>query len=131
LTPVKKLDEGTFGIVFYGYWNVNKSVPSYQSETRVEMESKSEKEMNTIVTKKAITDNLNRINVAIKINKNNEIDIVKKFIFEATLLSHLDHENIVKLHGISIDREPFMLVFEYMNQGDLRNFLMLAHFHSF
>ena len=33
------------------------------------------------------------------------------------------HPNIVRFYGIVIDKPPFMIILEYVNGGDLRNFM--------
>lgn len=42
---------------------------------------------------------------------------------EAELLTALRHHNIIRFFGVSTDREPYMMLFEYMQHGDLNNFL--------
>lgn len=64
--------------------------------------------------------------VAVKVLKHTQDELSEAFKEEAEVLSQIDHENIVKLHGISIDRNehPFMMmIFEYMQLGDLNSFL--------
>ncbi|XP_022241772.1 BDNF/NT-3 growth factors receptor-like [Limulus polyphemus] len=45
------------------------------------------------------------------------------FTREAQLLANLSHDNIVRFYGVSVDGDPLMMVFEYMELGDLNNFL--------
>ena len=45
------------------------------------------------------------------------------FIQEAKLVNRFDHPNILKLLGVCFDREPFYIIFEYMNLGDLNSYL--------
>ena len=47
----------------------------------------------------------------------------KDFDREAELLSSFQHDNIVKFYGISINGDPLMMIFEYMENGDLNDFL--------
>lgn len=62
--------------------------------------------------------------VAAKTLKDFHIESVRQdFEHEAELLSNLKHENIVHFYGISWDGDPFMMLFEYMEYGDLNNFL--------
>lgn len=42
---------------------------------------------------------------------------------EATVLCRLDHENIVRLYGLTRDGDRLLLVFEMMRLGDLRSYL--------
>lgn len=53
----------------------------------------------------------------------NEEEVRQDFEREAELLSNLKHQNIVHFYGISWDGDPFMMLFEYMEYGDLNNFL--------
>ena len=50
-------------------------------------------------------------------------EVRAEFEREAEFLSNLKHPNIVHFHGISWDGDPFMMLFEYMEHGDLNNFL--------
>ncbi|KAL1428542.1 hypothetical protein MTO96_002907 [Rhipicephalus appendiculatus] len=45
---------------------------------------------------------------------------------EAELLTNLQHANIVRFYGVSTDGDPLMILFEYMEYGDLNNFLSLS-----
>ena len=45
------------------------------------------------------------------------------FIQEVTLMSVLHHENILKLLAVSTEEEPFCMVFEFMVNGDLNQYL--------
>ena len=42
---------------------------------------------------------------------------------EIKVMAHLNHKNIVRLLGISADEEDLFLLMEYMEKGDLKNFL--------
>lgn len=48
------------------------------------------------------------------------------FFREVDFMSKLDHPNIVKLLGVCSQEEPFSMVFEYMDLGDLCGFLREA-----
>ncbi|RWS06380.1 BDNF/NT-3 growth factors receptor-like protein, partial [Dinothrombium tinctorium] len=62
--------------------------------------------------------------VAVKTLKNvAESEMKDDFEREAQLLSSLSHPNIVTFHGIALDGDMLMMVFEYMEFGDLNNFL--------
>lgn len=63
-------------------------------------------------------------NVAVKMLKDEASDdLLKDFEREACLLSEFDHPNIVKLLGVCALGRPMCLLFEYMGQGDLNEFL--------
>lgn len=51
---------------------------------------------------------------------------VDDFFREVDFMSKLDHPNIVKLLGVCSLEEPFSMVFEYMDLGDLCGFLREA-----
>ena len=65
--------------------------------------------------------------VAIKtlkqVNDEDGVDVLQRIVREAELLSNLHHRNIVTFFGISADDQPRMMVFEYMANGDLNNYL--------
>ncbi|XP_063955645.1 BDNF/NT-3 growth factors receptor-like isoform X2 [Lytechinus pictus] len=62
--------------------------------------------------------------VAIKTLKDASVgDARTDFEREAELLTNLQHKNIVTFYGVCIDHEPFFMVFEYMENGDLNNYL--------
>lgn len=50
-------------------------------------------------------------------------DSIKDFDREAALLASLTHKNIVRFHGACVDEAPWKMVFEYMENGDLNQFL--------
>lgn len=95
----KKLGEGEFGRVFLG------TVLDLDKD-KIISQTKHEKTL-----------------VAIKVLKHMKEKFSQEFKSEALLLSNLDHDNIVKFHGVSVDQNPFMMVFEYMKFGDLNTFL--------
>ena len=62
--------------------------------------------------------------VAIKMLKNTMTEEAKAdFDREAKLLTSLQHDHIVTFYGICIEEESFMMIFEYMENGDLNNYL--------
>lgn len=62
--------------------------------------------------------------VAIKTLKEAAMDDAKvNFDREAELLATLLHDNIVMFYGVCIDSDTSMMVFEYMENGDLNNYL--------
>ena len=62
--------------------------------------------------------------VAIKVLKDGVTpEIRKEFFREATLMNTFDHPNIVQLLGVCIEQDPLCMIFEFMELGDLNNFL--------
>ena len=62
--------------------------------------------------------------VAIKVLKEgSNKDAKNDFINEAVHMNQFDHPNILKLLGVCFDKEPLCLIFEYMDLGDLNNYL--------
>ena len=62
--------------------------------------------------------------VAIKVlKKGSNKDAKNDFVKEATHMNQFDHPNILKLLGVCFDKEPLCLIFEYMDLGDLNNYL--------
>ena len=47
----------------------------------------------------------------------------RDFDRKAVLLISLHHTNIVTFYGICADDDPLMMLFEYMENGDLNNYL--------
>ena len=46
---------------------------------------------------------------------------------EAELLSSLQHDNIVTFYGVCTEGEKYMMIFEFMENGDLNNYLRYHH----
>ncbi len=62
--------------------------------------------------------------VAVKTLKDTNLEESRRdFDREVELLTTLHHENIVTYYGTCTDTEQWMMVFEYMENGDLNNFL--------
>ena len=73
---------------------------------------------------KNIVPGVEKSTVAIKVLKEGaSMQVKREFFREATLMHTFDHPNIVKLLGVCIDQEPLCMVFEFMELGDLNNFL--------
>ncbi|GIY82248.1 NT-3 growth factor receptor [Caerostris darwini] len=90
---VQTLGEGAFGRVFLG--TVDYLTPD---------------EPTTLVAVKTLKDT-------------NFSDAKVDFEREAELLTNMQHDNIIKFYGVSTDGEAPMMIFEYMEHGDLNNFL--------
>ena len=65
--------------------------------------------------------------VAVKTLKTESYENCKEeFDQEAALMSILDHPNIVKLLGVATEEDPHCMIFEFMEFGDLNQFLRKA-----
>ena len=60
--------------------------------------------------------------VAVKLLKSSETEIETEFMKEVNVMSRLKHENVVRLLGVCND-QPKLMVVEYMENGDLNQFL--------
>ncbi|CAF4152217.1 unnamed protein product, partial [Didymodactylos carnosus] len=92
----RMIGRGAFGEVYAGIWN--------QADSE-----------------QTITKN---VEVAIKtlLKTANEIQRLD-FLKEAIIMNQFSHDHIVKILGICPDVEPKFLVLQYMNEGDLQNYL--------
>lgn len=69
--------------------------------------------------------------VAVKALKENaSAKTQKDFKREIDLISDLKHENIVCILGVVLKEEPLCMLFEYMTQGDLHEFLITHSPHE-
>ncbi|KAM3723591.1 Fer-related kinase [Dirofilaria immitis] len=48
---------------------------------------------------------------------------VKEMMHEARLMRYFDHENVVKIHGVAVCREPLMIIIEMVKGGCLSDVL--------
>ena len=93
ITYIGDLGEGNFGMVMKG-----------------EAKGITLKEPSTLVAIKVLKEGSNK-------------DAKNDFIKEAVHMNQFDHPNILKLLGVCFDKEPLCLIFEYMDLGDLNNYL--------
>lgn len=69
--------------------------------------------------------NKKKVNVAIKALKENaSLKTQQDFKREIELISDLKHQNIVCILGVILNKEPLCMLFEYMANGDLHEFLI-------
>ncbi|CAG9539126.1 unnamed protein product [Cercopithifilaria johnstoni] len=48
---------------------------------------------------------------------------IKEMMHEARLMRYFDHENVIKMHGVAVCREPLMIIIEMINGGCLTDVL--------
>ncbi|XP_014662367.1 PREDICTED: BDNF/NT-3 growth factors receptor-like [Priapulus caudatus] len=69
--------------------------------------------------------------VAVKTLKSQSTEnAINEFYAEAEIMTNLQHGNIVSFYGVCTDGEPLMMVFEYMKNGDLNNYLRYVSSHG-
>ncbi len=71
-----------------------------------------------------MNENEKEKSVAVKMLKEGSSAETKDaFIQEVTLMTVLNHEHILRLIAVSTEEEPFCMVFDFMENGDLNEFL--------
>lgn len=113
LRLIRKLGEGEFGSVFLGL--------CYQLP--------GPNDITTVAVKALKRVHIDRQPQSLEFEESHFDEILRDFEREAELLDGLRHEKIVTFYGISIDNGPLM-VLEYMENGDLNNFLRYLRFLS-
>ena len=69
-------------------------------------------------------DNEEEIDVAVKTLKDeSSSEIRSNFLDEAKLMFSFDHPNILHIYGVCVSEMPYKMVFEYMDEGDLTQYL--------
>ena len=67
------------------------------------------------------------IQVAVKALKEEPSKELKdEFYQEVTLMSILNHPNIIRLLAVCTEEEPYGMIFEFMSNGDLNQYLRSA-----
>ena len=62
--------------------------------------------------------------VAVKCLKEGSSEVATaSFNQEVALMSVLQHQNILRLLAVSTEEEPYCMIFEFMEKGDLNEFL--------
>ena len=90
---IRQLGQGNFGVVFYA---------------KLE----------------GVVEDQKSVEVAVKtLKEEHSADGLDDFVREAKLMFSFDHQNIVKILGVCVDDMPYYLIFEYMDKGDLAQFL--------
>ena len=65
--------------------------------------------------------------VAVKtLKEGSSTEVKEDFFKEVALMSLLLHENIVELLAVSTEEEPYGMIFEFMELGDLNQYLRKA-----
>ena len=101
-------------------------LPEYSRDSIVYIRDLGQGQFGVVVQAEAknIVPGVEKSTVAIKVLKEGaSMQVKREFFREATLMHTFDHPNIVKLLGVCIDQEPLCMVFEFMELGDLNNFL--------
>ena len=62
----------------------------------------------------------------VAIKQLHDMTAVDEFFREVDFMSNLDHPQIVRLLGVCSNQEPYAMIFEYMDLGDLCSFLREA-----
>lgn len=91
---IRQLGQGNFGIVFHAK---AQSLEEDGKETEVAVKTLKEEDYSS--------------------------EVVEDFVREAKLMFSFDHPNIVKILGVCLEDMPYYLIFEYMDKGDLAQFL--------
>lgn len=110
---VEELGEGAFGML-----------------KRVNFTPKLNNRTYSFIAGKVYKGQLTQINgekifVAVKALKENaSLKTQQDFRREIELISDLKHDNIVCILGVVLNKEPYCMLFEYMSNGDLHEFLI-------
>lgn len=91
---IRQLGQGNFGVVFHAT-----AVGLLNDEKETEVAVKTLKE------ETCSSENL------------------EEFVREARVMFSFDHPNLIKIFGVAMESVPYYLIFEYMNKGDLTQFL--------
>ena len=65
------------------------------------------------------------VKVAVKTikSKDDSDKSIEEFVREAKIVHQFNHPNVVEFYGVCMDELPYYMVFEYMNQGDLCQYI--------
>lgn len=100
-------------------------VPNYSLRDVRFVEELGEGAFGKVYKGELVKANGDKLFVAVKALKENALPKQQQdFRREIELISDLKHENIVCILGVILNEEPLCMLFEYMVQGDLHEFLI-------
>lgn len=100
-------------------------IPQYKLQDVKFLEELGEGAFGKVYKGELFQNNCSRVAVAVKALKENATQKTQQdFRREIELISDLKHENIVNILGVVLMEEPLCMLFEYMSQGDLHEFLI-------
>ncbi|XP_063705293.1 tyrosine-protein kinase transmembrane receptor Ror isoform X2 [Culicoides brevitarsis] len=100
-------------------------VPQYRLEDVKFVEELGEGAFGKVYKGELTTKEKDKIFVAVKALKENaSAKTQQDFKREIELISDLHHENIVNILGVILKKEPYCMLFEFMSEGDLHEFLI-------
>lgn len=101
-------------------------VPQYTLQNVTFVEELGEGAFGKVYKGELTQQNNEKMFVAVKALKENaSVKTQADFKREIDLISDLKHDNIVCILGVVLKEEPLCMLFEYMTQGDLHEFLIL------
>uniref|UniRef100_A0A336LGT4 Tyrosine-protein kinase receptor n=1 Tax=Culicoides sonorensis TaxID=179676 RepID=A0A336LGT4_CULSO len=100
-------------------------VPQYKLDDVKFVEELGEGAFGKVYKGELTTKEKDKIFVAVKALKENaSAKTQQDFKREIELISDLHHENIVNILGVILKKEPYCMLFEFMSEGDLHEFLI-------
>lgn len=129
LEIIKELGEGAFGRVFLAKVTLEPDVVNVPGKSLKESAlTRGKKTPPKLPGQQSTSRALSRqssgeLYYAVKLLKNVTAEKLEDLEREAAIMSQLDHPNIVQFFGLSCKSGSLALLFEYMEHGDLVNYL--------